>query len=523
MRLPGRAAAAATMIGALLASPAGAAAKAPVRVSATLPKAVRVGRTVHVTVRVSGRATAVALQRKSGSKWRTLVSKPVSNRASRRTVKLAWHVRGGRATLTMRVAALRRKRVLAATRSKRVSQRLPAPPHSGPAGVQPNGTVLTNFDGPGRINVITGASGFSIVDSYYDLGSRTDRSTATTYDVAGNRLMSLSEGALDGECGAADVQTPAGGRLLLTETWQERPAQGVTPAYWQLNLNAWDAQTGRLAWSTAVIPWSADEIGPTSCSAFDGRLEHLAATRDGHWALFAPSPGDPGGTVLDLDTGHAVRADANARAVIGNWIVDQGPGVREGFPAFTFTDAASGTPYGTVQTSRDDGGIDFLNYLDPAPTGMFITSGSSTPAGTSFDGTRLLAAVNDTISGFALPAATALWTLPGDFRGGMIGDGGGVLVTSVSRCGDSSDSCLIGFDDSTGAQLWQLAGSEVCGLSNRQLMIAVNGQLATIDLRTGTQVSYDADDHECPNLRERGLGVSRYGNNGVSVTQVIAP
>src|SRR3954470_22480023 len=124
MRLPGRAAAAATMIGALLASPAGAAAKAPVRVSATLPKAVRVGRTVHVTVRVSGRATAVALQRKSGSKWRTLVSEPVSNRASRRTVKLAWHVRGGRATLTMRVAALRRKRVLAATRSKRVSQRL---------------------------------------------------------------------------------------------------------------------------------------------------------------------------------------------------------------------------------------------------------------------------------------------------------------------------------------------------------------------------------------------------------------
>lgn len=496
------------------------------RISVEIPSTVASGMVLRVGVRVRTGATSVKLQRRVGRNWRTIASARTRPRGRTRTASLRW--RPSRAgAVTLRVVALVGRRLVARSARKQVTVTNglpPAPGNPGTAVAPKPGTFLEYFRGDGRVNAIPGGGyGFAVVQSLVNLSGGSNRSTVVSYDAEGYPLNRLPAGSFEGECGAADIMTPSGRRLVITAVETNDPARGIEPATYSLALRANDVvDNGREVWRTVVIPRT--EGSGYSCEAYDGLLQHFSATRDGHWGVWYANRDFPGHFVIDLETG-AARADDEAKGTIGNYIARWG--ISEDDP-LQLTDPGTGTAVGSYRRGGATGAIPFYYGVDTAPTGVFETdsAGQSAPAGTSSDATILFGWPNEeTFAVYELPSNTPLWRVPhavghNDY---MWGAGGGVLLALQDCPDDKSKHCLTGFGDRSGQALWNVPSGEVCAVTDSQLMLLINSQFATIDLHSGEQVAYvTADRDTCPQMLPRGIRVRREPD-GLSMTQELTP
>jgi len=394
------------------------------------------------------------------------------------------------------------------------------------AAAPANGTVLTSFSGDGRLNVISGGHGFSIVDSLYDLGSQQDQSTVTAYDAAGDKLGELAAGSLTGECGAADVAVPGKGRLILGYLVTDTPAQGIKPATSSTAMLAWDATTGAELWSTP-LPSDSDP----QCQAYDGNLDGFAATVDGRWGVIQ-------GGVIGLADG-TFRSDPKALGIISDYVIEtSNTAWGDDSPTYYVTDPATGaklgrilndgTANGTV-SGHQDGHISFGDSKDLAPQHQagITAAGRQLFADPAFDGS----APGPHIFAYALPSMKVLWESSKSFDPSIEGEGGGILVMSLNDCVPGDVSCVVGVDDRTGRRLWKLPVGGICAVTTSQMLMKINGQYAVIDVKTGQQLSYaDAHSDDCPSLLPGGIEMgtdASYGEPGstqnITVIQVLQP
>lgn len=411
------------------------------------------------------------------------------------------------------------------------------------------GTVLGTYEGQGRINVIGGTSGFSIIDSLTNLTTNRDESTVTAYDAAGKELARLAPGSLTGECGAADVHVPGKGRLLLTMLVSIRKAEGFTPSSHSVALQAWSASTGKQVWSATLVPWTSEEgayMGEGECKAYDGALRGFSNTSDGRWGVELEGENGPqGGYVINLATG-SVRHDPHALGAVGNAVVDEmpNPGNQEvepngeyKSPIFDLIDPVSGAVLGTLP-----GGVTHETPPALAPAGV-ISSQCGADAGTSINGSLLLAQLSnetptneglpnecwgiDKVVAYALPEMRLVWQTPQAWEASMMGDGGHVLLVVRKDCTSSEEVCVLGVDDETGSQQWELhpvvlygesSGIELCGITSSEAMLWVNQQRVVIDLETGRQLSYAAASG-CSTILKGGIEVVDSDFNSLDAPQ----
>jgi outer membrane protein assembly factor BamB len=376
-------------------------------------------------------------------------------------------------------------------------------PVSGPLMAPPVGTVLTTYEGRGRLNVIpgidgSGSDGFSIVESVW---GTTDESTITSFNVAGGELARLNPGSLTGECGAADISVPGAGRLLITMLVSTHAPEGLIPFSYSVALQAWDANTGRIVWSTTLVPQTAEPVPYNECQAYDGVLKAFSSTSDGRWGVELYGEMGAGGYVVNLATG-AMRQDPHVLGTIGNYLVDETEA-----PSLVLIDPSSGATVGTLPAGQG-----YFTAPTLAPRGVFqnnVCTHGPPPAGVTSDGMKLVAMpASDYCSGsgkiveYSLPNVNALWEVPESWHPVLAGDDGGVLVIKRWECTATETTCFVGLNDETGSQRWQdnlpehncntyESCSELCGITAHQALLGIsNGQRVVIDLATGTQLSY---------------------------------
>jgi hypothetical protein len=409
----------------------------------------------------------------------------------------------------------------------------PSPEAEAPAP----GTTLLSTSVTGSPNVITDGHGFSIVDSVMggSGSAEKDESKITIYNAAGQQLNEIPAGVFTGQCGAADLDVPGRGRLILTELISTQPAEGIKPQESSLTLKAWSAQSAAEAWSTVVVPPSEQQ---PSCSSTNGSLQNFASTNDDRWGVYGSGEPSAGAKIINLDSG-AITDGVKAEGVLGDYAVaaaypPDGPGT------YYVMDPGSGRILGKLTT-----GIKLQSVLGLPLPGPPETGGRSATF-LSTDGQRLLGVVEEDqktrVYAWSLPSLQLLWKGPArEFYPQLLADGGGVAIESMQGGATASGEAprkgtLVGLNDRTGRQDWSIPAVEaqVCGLTNSEMMLAVNGQLATIDVKTGKQLSYS--NGSCPTILPGGLGVAVGGVSGtsgseppngesqtVTVTQVLKP
>lgn len=308
------------------------------------------------------------------------------------------------------------------------------------------GTVLGTYEGQGRINVIGGTSGFSIIDSLTNLTTNRDESTVTAYDAAGKELARLAPGSLTGECGAADVHVPGKGRLLLTMLVSIRKAEGFTPSSHSVALQAWSASTGKQVWSATLVPWTSEEgayMGEGECKAYDGALRGFSNTSDGRWGVELEGENGPqGGYVINLATG-SVRHDPHALGAVGNAVVDEMPNLGNQevepngeykYPILDLSEPASGAILGGIPN-----GVSFYAPAELAPREVFLNNecaGGPPSAGENTEGTILFSMPSNegycsgagTVIAYSLPSLHEIWQTSASWQATMMGNGGNVLL-----------------------------------------------------------------------------------------------
>jgi outer membrane protein assembly factor BamB len=381
----------------------------------------------------------------------------------------------------------------------------PSPSGESPAA----GTQLAAPAGDGAFSVVTNikGDGFTVVRDVVDFNTSEDSSTVTTYAASGDELAEIPAGSLVGDCQAVDVVRADGKRVILTISSTTEPAEGVKAASGSSEMDAWDAATGDQLWTAHL----ADE--PKQCDRVNGSGDGLigfAATPDGKWGLL------DGSIVIDLATGATHTSDKELH-VAGNVLVIRAEYSPLNSSAF---DPETVSKIGTFDSFA------FYGYPDIAPTGFLETDsdGSSPPAGSSEDGSVVFGVDDGRIIAYGVPAMTVLWRSPKAFNPYLFGEAGGVLLTTSQ----DEDSKLVAFDVQTGKHLWSQVVGDICGFTASQLLMVVNGQLATLDTKTGKQLSYDADTSDCPDLRAGGIGVQSGSEDptqehGVTITQVLEP
>lgn len=420
------------------------------------------------------------------------------------------------------------------------NRRTPQPTATTSEQPPADGTELASYGEGGAVTSIAdaGGSGFSIIDDLVNLhGSEgTDSSSVAVFGATGERLTTLPSEDLTGDCGAADVTVPGAGRLIITELITTHPAEGIKPATSEIALKAWNAVNGAPAWSATIAPTAPG--GPPSCSEYIHEdatavttLEQFVPTPDAIWGL-STTGARP--FVIDLRTGR-LRADPRAIGILGNFIVDRKSNESPEY----LTDPQSGRQVGSEpgrRGGREPTSIPYYGELSLAPQGVVQTDsdGTSPPAVLSSDGNVVigLLAYSGTsepgteLAAYSLPDGTELWHAPRINSVYLYGDAGGRVLVSEQK---GEDTNLVALDDHTGKVDWQLpASGTVCGLTVHQMLLSVNGQLATIDASTGKQISYsgkgaaeegsEGAGESCPSVSVSGLGIG-----GSSVEQVLQP
>lgn len=442
----------------------------------------------------------------------------------------------------------------------------PAP--TAPATAPPPGTTLATVDNIGATTVIsnTDGDGFTAVHDLFDLSSNTDQSTIDTYDVAGNQLASLSAGSFTGDCGAADVENSAG-RLIITLLITTTPAQGINPETYGLTMTAWNATTGSQVWTTTLQPNQDQSIScPSSGDGIVADLWNFVATLNGQWGVFEEPLADANGNsvfvAINLATGKTYT-NANLMGVLGNDVVTGSGSSDDGSDAPTTltittpgswqtlgTAAGPGAQSGNPQLQGDlsDGDTE-QDFAVTGYTGTYGTPGSGIGAVATPDGDYLVATYtdsngNDWYGGYTLPSLHQVWSdpIPQDASDQIVGiSETSLLITRSDSNSSNDDTYLLSLDPKTGQQQWQTdisSGGSVCDLTSTEVLVAANGQLATLSAATGKQLSYESDpytdddgDAGCPAVVETGLsGIGITGGGDVisgstnyTVLQLLTP
>jgi hypothetical protein len=95
----------------------------------------------------------------------------------------------------------------------------------------------------------------------------------------------------------------------------------------------------------------------------------------------------------------------------------------------------------------------------------------------------------------------------------------GSVVIGWNHFEDSTG--LAGFSLSSGALLWTQGSAQFCTAANGKVLIAVNGQLATLSAMTGKQVSFDPSAKDCPNVLANGVSWSYSPDGDLTVKQYL--
>ena len=398
----------------------------------------------------------------------------------------------------------------------------PKPPSVNAQAPEP-WTELVSVNDPGRVNVITSGNGFSIIDSVESLNPDRDESNLTTYNALGEELTEIPSGDLAGECGAADVVVPGVGRMIITEIEGHTRTEGINQTEYPSVLKAWSAETGEAIWSSPMRYGQGAEWQEPGCGAYDGYLDGFSATFDGRWGLFGGTEYG-GARVIDLRTGE-VQPGLHAEGVLGDYpiMVPESPYGPQRYKAI---DPSDGRVLGTLTTDADF--YQQQEQLSMAARGELEWDGSgASPTAMSTDGDRLIL-VEEPEDGephtvaYTLPDFHVAWRRPPGNSVSLAGEGGGIVIESMS-----GTPGLVGVNDRTGEQEWTLPGGEICGMTDSQMVLAVNGQLATIDLKTGEQISYE-EEESCPAILPGGIATYLEGGEigemtGLTVAQALEP
>jgi hypothetical protein len=420
-----------------------------------------------------------------------------------------------------------------ATAERTQAERPPEPKRPSVNAQAPqSGTELTTVEDPGRVNVITSGNGFSIVDSVMNLNPERDESNITTYNSAGEELAEIPSGDLVGECGAADVVVPGLGRTIITELESHTRTEGINQTEYPAVLKAWSAETGEPIWSTPIRYDQGEEWEEPGCAAYDGYLEGFSATSDGRWGLFGETDPEFGGArVIDLKTGQ-VQPGLHAEGVLGDYpiIVPESP---YGPQRYRAIDPSDGQVLGTIATEADF--YQQQEQLSMAARGALESDGGgASPAALSSDVKRLILVDEPENEygephavAYALPDFHVAWQRPSGQSVSLVAEGGGIVLEQ--RENPSGEMTFwVGVNDQTGEQEWTLPAGEVCGITESQMLMAINGQLATIDLKTGEQISYEEEGESCPTIFPGGITTYTEGGEvgeitGLTVTQALEP
>ena len=127
---------------------------------------------------------------------------------------------------------------------------------------------------------------------------------------------------------------------------------------------------------------------------------------------------------------------------------------------------------------------------------------------------------------YALPDFHVAWQRREDNRCRCRRGGGILLEQRENPSGETT--FWVGVNDRTGEQEWTLPAGEVCGMTESQMLMAINGQLATIDLKTGEQISYEEEGESCPTIFPGGITTYTEGGEvgemtGLTVAQALEP
>jgi hypothetical protein len=368
----------------------------------------------------------------------------------------------------------------ASSASSAASSPAAVPVTAEPTATAPaNGAVLGVADEDGRVNVLSGGSGFSVVDSKQD-ASQEDYSIVAVYDAAGNAMSTIPVGSLTGECGAADVVAADGTRVILTELVTHTPGAGVIAAKTSRTVTAWDAQTGHALWRLRIdSPADDSDSYDALCEANDGRNQEITAVSGSSYVIVRATTTHKKWVVNLLD-GKARRDDA-ALDIVSKWILDA---------------AGSGTVLSDPATGRKLATSPYTVALGGARSGIFSNgAGTENKSGLSSDGKLVFTEDGRALT---LPRLQLAWRFHGNQPVYLLGAAGGVLVVGM-------EDSLRGFAESTGKPLWKLPSSTVCGITAHQMLVEAADQVAVIDVATGKQLSYETG--QCSRMLPSGIGV----------------
>jgi hypothetical protein len=354
-----------------------------------------------------------------------------------------------------------------------------------------------------------------------------------SYDDAGHLLTTIPASSYAVDCGAADVSTPTS-TVLLTENFQQTPAEGIQPATSGVTLTAWDATSGARQWTDTVI--AASTSAPDACDSEnqDSDLQGVSVTRDGQWAAFSWYGASD---AVDVSSGK-IYPNKSLAGVLGNWAVTgTGQNNAQDGPS-TYILSVPGSWSGLGTSSNPD--IQIVDSGDQAPTGLVNANDSDgSSMATTPDGNELIVEPNSSegaaVEAFALPSLRPLWTSATQATSIQAVSAGAAVVTVE---GDGYDY-LVALNPRTGKSIWSVkfntavdgSAGALCDLTSTQVLMATNGQLATLDAATGKQISYrsdpyqtDSDPHPaCPEMVGTGLTGVGLGTAEADVEQILTP
>ena len=322
--------------------------------------------------------------------------------------------------------------------------------------------------------------------------------TITTYDRATGRVLKrVSDDALSNGCGVALARRSDGVDMLLWVDSETAPNQGIRTGKTTNSFVATNARSGKRLWKvkytnqegrTEFAPYTGNNDDPcaASSSILRGRLQ---MSPDGRAALFGNE------LIVDLDSGHAfqlsdcVGTDCSAQvAIVGSSFVKDDQ-----------KDAAgSGDRPATASSYTRDGARDVVSLAPvlgdcvaaPVDCSM-VKTGQGQVIVTKYETTEAAGLEA------ALPAnGKQLWrtgSKTGPDAGARPQPGDAIVLEPQSE-GVRATSAL------TGKRLWEVDVGDYCGTTNGKVFVSANQHLATLDLRTGRQLTYDPAQQTCPGV-----------------------
>jgi hypothetical protein len=363
----------------------------------------------------------------------------------------------------------------------------------GPPPTEPNPNAGTTGDLFTNEAVTATAVSGSYLLFVTTSGSGASASTnARVVDSFGNSLANIPIQADSGTFKFCDVElarTPNGAGLVLLESLETTPAQGLTPASSTMSLTAYGAISGTELWETR-IPQSG------GCSTGELRQRSTADRSSGLLLVRGYTSGSD--RVIDLQSGR-VLVSGTASALLGHYVL--APHGVDGQPNpnawVEVRDAlAGGRVVGQIRNA-------FLaaDLAGPYLENIVVVDGGNTAVTTKTDPQG-----KDALVAYRLPSGKQAWSLHWsalttsmtyELHIAAVDDTGNVLILT-NAAGDTNIAGVLG---ATGKIKWKLPESaSFCTLYDSRLYAMANEQFVSVSDLTGQQLAFDSTIGSCPNL-----------------------